>query len=88
MATVQSLKIDETVTSSNDNSDPVISAKLPEEEKGERSTSEGITPKLINDGFSFDDICVALSEDSGLVTDPPSTDEVARTGAATLVWLD
>ena len=65
MATAQNLKIDETATSSNDNSDPVISAKLPEEEKGERSTSEDITPKLINDGFSFDDICVALSEDNG-----------------------
>ena len=63
MATAQYLKIDETVTSSNDYSDPVISAKLPEEEKEERSTSEETTPKLINDGFSFDDICVALSED-------------------------
>ena len=34
MATAQNLKIDETVTSSNDNSDPVISAKLPEKQKG------------------------------------------------------
>jgi hypothetical protein len=65
MATAQNFKIDETLTRSNDNSDPVISAKLPEEEKGERSTSEETIPKLINDDFSFDDICVALSEDNG-----------------------
>jgi len=77
MATAQNLKIDETVTSSNDDSDPVISAKLPEEEKGERSTSEEIAPKLINDGFSFDDICVALSEDNGeLLNDTELESEV------------
>ena len=65
MATAQNLRIDEKVTNSDDNSDPVISSKQPEKRKSTPSSSEEIAPRVTSDGFSFNDICSALAEDGG-----------------------
>jgi hypothetical protein len=69
MATIQNLKTDETVTSSNDNSDPNISGKLPEEETADHSTSDEITPRLINGAPSFADVPLAVFDDNGKLLD-------------------
>ena len=69
MATIQTLKIDETTTIPNDNGDPNISGKLPEEETINNSTSDEITPRFINGAPSFADIYSVVSEDNGNLLD-------------------
>jgi hypothetical protein len=69
MAMVQKLKIDETATSSNDNSDPNLSGKPPEEKTGDHSTSDEITPKLINGAPCFAYVNSAVDEDNGELLD-------------------
>ena len=69
MATIQNLKIDETVTGSNDNGDPNNSGKLPEEETADHTTSDEITPRFINGAPSFADVNSAVYEDNGKLLD-------------------
>jgi hypothetical protein len=69
LATIQNLKIDETVTGSNDNGDPNNSGKLPEEETGNHSTSNEITPKFINGAPSFAYVNSAVYKDNGELLD-------------------
>jgi hypothetical protein len=69
MATIQNLKTDETVTSSNVNSDPNISGKLPEKETAYHSNSDEITIRRINGAPTSADVYSAVSEDNGELLD-------------------
>ena len=69
MTTIQNFKTDETVTSSNDNSDPNISGKLLEKETAYHSNSDEITPRRINGSPPSADFYLAVSEDNGKLLD-------------------
>ncbi len=69
MAAIQNLKIDENVTISYDNGNPNISVIVPEEVTADHSTSDEITPRLINGAPSFADVNSAVYEDNGNLLD-------------------